>query len=59
MPEETTPECEKPGCVMNQPAEEVCPVEDCDAKTPADCEQKDCPVEAPKDCKEPDCPTTS
>ena len=48
--------CEKTDCILTQPAETVCPVENCEATTPAECEQPDCPVEPAKNCPETDCP---
>ena len=53
---EKRPGCEKPDCLLTKIAEEVCPVDDCDAATTADCERSDCPVEPAKDCSVSDCP---
>jgi hypothetical protein len=48
-------DCDKPDCVMNKPASEVCPEDACKAPTPSECENPQCPVHV-DDCEKPDCP---
>ena len=53
---EEHPGCDKPDCVMTKPTDIVCPVDSCEAATPAECENPECPVEPVTDCNATDCP---